>query len=270
MKAIKKTKSHCSKCQAEHWGYDIDKDKCQKCNGKLLVGWFNEEVDSNSERQKQAEAKASWTCPKCHWQSIGFVRGGRCEKCKTRLRFIVTEAGSTALTTCEKCGRLFDYSKEPAVTGKGGAVRCPKCRSLVTQKGKLVGKQSEGFHVKRLAGGRFRLWEKLSPVRQKEFDLETEKISANKKSPEAQKPHKFQKAKWTHPNGHPRCLLCGSEQPIYDECPGLAMEKDPAAVQAFYDKLQAERKGKGMIPKEEFDRVVREWTVGYFRQRLHG
>lgn len=265
MKSIKKTKSHCSKCQAEHWGYDIDKDKCQKCSGKLVAGWLNEEHDPGSGSQKQAEAKASWTCPKCHWQSIGFVRGSKCEKCKTRLRYVIGEA---TLTVCQKCQSLFNFDKQPGASS--GAVKCPKCGAVVNQKGKLIGKQSEGLHVKRLPGGGYRLWEKLSPARQKEYDLETAKIKANKETPEALKPHKFQRAQWTFGNGHPRCLLCGKEEGLYGECCGLAMEKDPKAVQAFYDKLQAERKGKGMIPAEELDRAVREWTLSYFRQRLHG
>jgi len=40
-------------------------------------------------------------------------------------------------------------------------------------------------------------------------DEESEIIKENKKSPEAQKAHKFKQAVWTHPNGHPRCIICG-------------------------------------------------------------
>ncbi len=43
-------------------------------------------------------------------------------------------------------------------------------------------------------------------------DQESERIKENKNSPAAQKKHKFQPAEWTHPNGHPRCLLCGDEE----------------------------------------------------------
>lgn len=63
---------------------------------------------------------------------------------------------------------------------------------------------------------------------------ETEEIKKNKETPGAQKPHKFKPAKWTHPNGHPRCSVCGSEE-MTDEgceeygvpigwCPGLKKE----------------------------------------------
>jgi hypothetical protein len=129
----------------------------------LTLGWLNEEFDSNSERQKQAEAKALWTCPKCHWQSIGFVRGGKCEKCKTRLRFVIGEA---TLTTCSKCQNLFNFDKQPGAST--GHVKCPKCGSLINQKGKLVGK-GEG-RIEKIAGGwRIRkLSEKLSPAQHNE------------------------------------------------------------------------------------------------------
>jgi hypothetical protein len=93
------------------------------------------------------------------------------------------------------------------------------------------------------------LSKKLSPAQQKEVDAESEKIRANKETSGAQKPHKFRPAEWTHPNGHPRCLLCGMEEPIYDECCGLAMEGDQEAYQAFYDRLTAERGDEGRLGK---------------------
>jgi 8-oxo-dGTP pyrophosphatase MutT (NUDIX family)/GNAT superfamily N-acetyltransferase len=55
-------------------------------------------------------------------------------------------------------------------------------------------------------------------------ERESEKIRENRKSPEAQRPHDFKPARWTHPNGHPRCILCGSEERIDDRCKGY----DPA------------------------------------------
>lgn len=60
--------------------------------------------------------------------------------------------------------------------------------------------------------------EKLSLAQQKECDEETEKIKENKKLPLANKPHEFKAAKYTHPNGHPRCLICGDEEPIGKVC----------------------------------------------------
>jgi len=53
------------------------------------------------------------------------------------------------------------------------------------------------------------------------YAQETAQILENKKTSEAQKHHEYQKAHWTYPNGHPRCLLCGKEQPISGKCMGL-------------------------------------------------
>jgi len=44
------------------------------------------------------------------------------------------------------------------------------------------------------------------------FERESEIIKENKKKPEAHRRHKFKAAKWTHPNGHPRCKICGDEE----------------------------------------------------------
>ncbi|MCH7761627.1 ParB/RepB/Spo0J family partition protein, partial [candidate division TA06 bacterium] len=51
----------------------------------------------------------------------------------------------------------------------------------------------------------------LQGKRKERYEAESEKIKENQKTPEARKRHKFRSAEWTHPNGHPRCLLCGDE-----------------------------------------------------------
>lgn len=51
-----------------------------------------------------------------------------------------------------------------------------------------------------------------------EYVAETERIRENKQKPENQKPHKFKAAQWTHPNGHPRCVRCGDEEPMNGVC----------------------------------------------------
>jgi hypothetical protein len=60
------------------------------------------------------------------------------------------------------------------------------------------------------------------PMEKREHDpgyiAETERINENKKKPEASKPHEFKAAKWTFPNGHPRCLVCGDEEAIGKVC----------------------------------------------------
>jgi len=60
------------------------------------------------------------------------------------------------------------------------------------------------------------------PMEKREHDpgyvAETERINENKEKPEASKPHEFKRAQWTFPNGHPRCLMCGQEEPIGKVC----------------------------------------------------
>jgi hypothetical protein len=43
-------------------------------------------------------------------------------------------------------------------------------------------------------------------------EQETELIRHNAQEPEARAPHRFKAAQWTHPNGHPRCKVCGNEE----------------------------------------------------------
>lgn len=77
---------------------------------------------------------------------------------------------------------------------------------------------------------------KLGPKDQKAYDTETAKIQENQKKPEAAKPHRFRKAKWTHKNGHPRCLLCGNEESISGICKAPAALED--AVATKFDALE--------------------------------
>jgi hypothetical protein len=59
---------------------------------------------------------------------------------------------------------------------------------------------------------------KLTAAEQKDYDEETARINENKKKPEAAKPHEFKPARWTHKNGHPRCLVCGADEPTGRVC----------------------------------------------------
>ena len=56
----------------------------------------------------------------------------------------------------------------------------------------------------------------LSDPKRKEYEAETKKIRENREN--ATYPHKFNPAKWTYPNGHPRCLTCGQEQHETNMC----------------------------------------------------
>lgn len=57
-------------------------------------------------------------------------------------------------------------------------------------------------------------------------DEETAQIKINQTRPEAQAPHKFKPAQWTHPNGHPRCIICGDEERTGGMCEGIG-DKTP-------------------------------------------
>jgi len=64
----------------------------------------------------------------------------------------------------------------------------------------------------------------LSRKQPEGYVRETEQINAVKS--QHQQRHKFQPAKWTHPNGHPRCRLCGHEERVGGFCePQLDLAK---------------------------------------------
>ncbi len=48
------------------------------------------------------------------------------------------------------------------------------------------------------------------------YEQETERIRRKRDTREAQEPHDFRPAQWTHPNGHPRCAWCGIESRLRD------------------------------------------------------
>ena len=67
---------------------------------------------------------------------------------------------------------------------------------------------------------------KLSEAQQKEYDEESALIRENAKT--VKYPHKFKAAKYTHPNGHPRCIYCGDEERVDDKDNELPCEKPVA------------------------------------------
>jgi hypothetical protein len=68
-----------------------------------------------------------------------------------------------------------------------------------------------------------KLEKKLSEAQQKDYDEESALIRENTKK--AEYPHKFKAAKWTHPNGHPRCIQCGDEERTNEKEKQLPCEK---------------------------------------------
>lgn len=67
---------------------------------------------------------------------------------------------------------------------------------------------------------------KLSEAQQKEYDEETAKIRESAKK--VKYPHAFKAAKWTWPNGHPRCIHCGEEEGEDDKGKRLQCSKPVA------------------------------------------
>ena len=67
-------------------------------------------------------------------------------------------------------------------------------------------------HSEKALGEGKEVKKKLTDTQRKECDVETEKIKENTKV--AKYPHKFEAAKFTHPNGHPRCIHCGDEEMV--------------------------------------------------------
>ena len=58
------------------------------------------------------------------------------------------------------------------------------------------------------------------------YEAETALIKESAKTPEARAPHTFKSAVWTHPNGHPRCVKCGMEEPISGKCSGTGSKDE--------------------------------------------
>ena len=92
--------------------------------------------------------------------------------------------------------------------------------------------------------------EAKNPDLRRESDL----IRENKKKPEATEPHDFKPAKYTHPNGHPRCLVCGGEERIGGRC---CVEPTAADFAEFEKELDAE------FPDRAKRRERAEKTAGY-------
>lgn len=110
-----------------------------------------------------------------------------------------------------------------------------KLKDMVFEKGmdpQVILKGIEGFEFAFVEGpaNAPSLFEEInyiakSGIKKQTAEEESEKIKENKKSPEAQKAHKFKPAEWTHPNGHPRCLICGDEERTGGSCDGITNEE---------------------------------------------
>jgi hypothetical protein len=81
---------------------------------------------------------------------------------------------------------------------------------------------------------------------------ENRAIRASMKTPQAHGRHEFRAAKWTAGNGHPRCLVCGDEEPQGGMCAGLhgavPTNGDSMAQVAKGEPSEAQRRA-GNYPK---------------------
>jgi SAM-dependent methyltransferase len=104
---------------------------------------------------------------------------------------------------------------------------------------------------------------KLSEAEQADYEAETLRIREAKKKPEAAEPHQFRAAKWTFPNGHPRCLICGQEEAIGKVCnmPAGWYDKhdwdDEAAWAGERRALKEKKIIKSVEPGEPYFRIIK-------------
>lgn len=88
---------------------------------------------------------------------------------------------------------------------------------------------------------------KMTAADKAEYERETETIRENRKKSSSQRPHKFKAASWTHPNGHPRCLLCGMEERVGGICAGYDPETNGEKMVRAWVKSVAERVDKSIV-----------------------
>jgi GNAT superfamily N-acetyltransferase len=87
---------------------------------------------------------------------------------------------------------------------------------------------------------------------EKEIEAENLKIKENKKKLKATKKHKFKAAKYTHPNGHPRCIICGNEETIDGICRS-SLEKTDILEES---KPNLQKMSRGLPEFKNFPKVT--------------
>lgn len=96
-----------------------------------------------------------------------------------------------------------------------------------------------------------------------EADTETEAIRERRKTPEARAPHKFKAATWTHPNGHPRCRLCGDEESFSGECKGAdhdGINLKKTITAGNYNAAPGTLTGGAALQREDQTMLLRSWA----------
>ena len=126
--------------------------------------------------------------------------------------------------------------------------------------GSLSAVLPSGAHLERVSAAGAAKKHGHSPA----YEKETAIIRENKKKPEASKPHDFKQAKWTFPNGHPRCLVCGGEEIIGGRCCVEPTAKDYADFEAELDAEfpdRVERRKKEVAAFESGQRTFTEFRA---------
>ncbi|RXG63624.1 hypothetical protein ES695_16410, partial [Candidatus Atribacteria bacterium 1244-E10-H5-B2] len=99
-------------------------------------------------------------------------------------------------------------------------------------------------------------YKKLSNKQREEYDKETAVINENKKKPLAGEIHEFKAAKYTHPNGHPRCLICGDEEPVG----GVCNMPDSWYQKHEFDDEEAWKKERDILREKEIIKQGMNWV----------
>lgn len=133
---------------------------------------------------------------------------------------VLVEGRATAPQKCKYC----DEPATKSVVHAEGAAYVPVCDAHEARARKRIG-ESDVSRVIEIQESKIT------------YEAETELIRANAKKPEAGRVHKFKAAEWTHKNGHPRCLICGDEEPIGGKCNHTPTK---AEQDAFARELEAE------------------------------
>ncbi len=108
--------------------------------------------------------------------------------------------GGAELCVCPECGHEEKHKRDEPCN----KIKCPECGTPMKGKAQKIRK-------------------KLTEAEQKDYDEESALIRENAKK--AKYPHKFEAAKWTWPNGHPRCIHCGEEEMVDKNNKSLPCEK---------------------------------------------
>ena len=149
------------------------------------------------------------------------------------------------------------HFKEWATTGdgKGEIISVKKVKDGIAAK-KFGDNRNPNIWAELKAEFAKDFYKKLSDKQREEYDKETAIINENKKKPQAKEVHEFKAAKWTFPNGHPRCLICGDEEPVG----GVCNMPDSWYQKHRYDDEEAWEKERKILREKGILKKVANWV----------